>query len=70
MSFEFLKNIDKQSCTVYSQIKLLKSPMTANNYVKTKVWQEFYKTSDCKYLKKMKNIFLGLCEPRLAVKNI
>ena len=44
MSFVFLKNIDKQSCTVYLEIKLLKSIMTANKYVKTKVWHEFYKT--------------------------
>ena len=45
MSFVFLKNIDKQSCTVYLEIRLLKSTMTANKYVKTKVWHEFYKTS-------------------------
>ena len=44
MSFVFLKNIDKQSCTAYLEIRLLKSTMTANKYVKTKVWHEFYKT--------------------------
>ena len=43
MSFVFLKNIDKQSC-MYLEIRLLKSTMTANKYVKTKVWQKFYKT--------------------------
>ena len=44
MSFVFLKTIDKQSCTLYLEIKILKSTLTANKYVKTKVWQKFYKT--------------------------
>ena len=29
---------------MYLEIGLLKSTMTANKYVKTKVWQKFYKT--------------------------
>ena len=29
---------------MYLEIRLLKSTMTANKYVKTKFWQEFYKT--------------------------
>ena len=61
---------------VYLEVRLLKSAMTANKYVKTKGWQEVYKTRKKVIVRHLnptvedEKAFFGPCEPRLAVKNI